>query len=154
MIRQHHRLCGYEFDQTLGDSGGQRSLASCSPQGHKELDLTQRLNNNNNPEAQCFNTPDINEVSEPHQGHCLGRTRLCVHQQNPSLWLFRLFFLSFSPTPAQFPMCSCMFPHLPVCLLSFWFLLFRFFKPGPFSKSFFRYFYFFTLQYCIGFAIH
>ena len=31
----------------LGDSGGQRSLESCSPWGHKELYTTQWLNNNN-----------------------------------------------------------------------------------------------------------
>ena len=30
----------YEFQQTLGDSGGQRSLAFCSPWGHKELNTT------------------------------------------------------------------------------------------------------------------
>ena len=24
MVRQHHRLDGHEFEQTLGDSGGQR----------------------------------------------------------------------------------------------------------------------------------
>ena len=28
------------FEQTMGDSGGQRSLACCSPWGHKELDMT------------------------------------------------------------------------------------------------------------------
>ena len=27
MVRQHHRLNGHEFEQTPGDSGGQRSLA-------------------------------------------------------------------------------------------------------------------------------
>ena len=31
LVRQHHRLNGYELEQTLGDSGGQKSLASCSP---------------------------------------------------------------------------------------------------------------------------
>ena len=31
---------GHEFKQTLGDGGGQRSLACCSPQGHRiRLDL-------------------------------------------------------------------------------------------------------------------
>ena len=34
-----------EFEQTPGDSEGQGSLACCSPWGHKELDLTWRLNN-------------------------------------------------------------------------------------------------------------
>ena len=32
---QHHRLNGYKSKQTLGDSEGQRSLASCSPQGYR-----------------------------------------------------------------------------------------------------------------------
>ena len=27
MVRQHHQLNGHEFEQSLGDSGGQRSLA-------------------------------------------------------------------------------------------------------------------------------
>ena len=31
MVRRHHRLKGQEFEQTLGDSGGQRILVSCSP---------------------------------------------------------------------------------------------------------------------------
>ena len=35
-----------EFEQTLGDSAGQGSLACCSPSGHKELDTTQWLNDN------------------------------------------------------------------------------------------------------------
>ena len=47
MVRKHHQLNGHEFEQTLGDSGGQRSLVCCSPRGHKEVDTTQKLNNNN-----------------------------------------------------------------------------------------------------------
>ena len=34
-----------EFEQTLGDSEGQESLACCSPWGGKESDRTERLNN-------------------------------------------------------------------------------------------------------------
>ena len=41
MVRQHHQLNGHEFEQSLGDSGGQRSLAGYSPWGHKKLDMTQ-----------------------------------------------------------------------------------------------------------------
>ena len=33
-------LNGHEFEQTLGDSEGQRSLACCGPWGCKELDTT------------------------------------------------------------------------------------------------------------------
>ena len=47
----HHRLNGHEFEQTLGDGEGQRSLACCSPWGHKELDTTRDLTNNNRPEG-------------------------------------------------------------------------------------------------------
>ena len=37
-VRFHHWLNGHEYEQTLGDSEGQGSLACCSPWGHKELD--------------------------------------------------------------------------------------------------------------------
>ena len=40
MVRQHHQLNGHESEQTLGDGGGQRNLACCSPLGCKELDTT------------------------------------------------------------------------------------------------------------------
>ena len=44
MVGWHHRLNGQEFEQTLGDSKRQKSLAYCSPCGHKESDMTKRLN--------------------------------------------------------------------------------------------------------------
>ena len=31
MVGWHHQLDGYEFEQTLGESEGQGSLACCSP---------------------------------------------------------------------------------------------------------------------------
>ena len=34
-------IAGHEFEQTLGDSGEQRSLTCCSPWGCKESDRTQ-----------------------------------------------------------------------------------------------------------------
>ena len=37
-----------ESAQTLGDSEGQRHQACCSPQGHKESEKTEQLNNNKN----------------------------------------------------------------------------------------------------------
>ena len=46
MVGWHQRLNGHEFEQTPGDSG-QRGLVRCSPWGCKELDTTERLNNNN-----------------------------------------------------------------------------------------------------------
>ena len=44
-VRQHHRLNGHEFEQTLGDREGQGSLGDCNPWGYEESDTTQRLNN-------------------------------------------------------------------------------------------------------------
>ena len=39
MVKKHHQLNGHEFEQTLGDSGGQRRLAVCS-HGVTESDTT------------------------------------------------------------------------------------------------------------------
>ena len=41
IVREHHWLNGHEFEQTLGDGGGQGSLAYYSPWGHKESDMTE-----------------------------------------------------------------------------------------------------------------
>ena len=46
MIGWYHRQSGREFEQSLRDGEGQGGLACCSPWGHKELDMTQQLNNN------------------------------------------------------------------------------------------------------------
>ena len=45
MVGWHHLLNGHEFEQTPGDSEGQGSLKCYSPQGRKESDTTERLNN-------------------------------------------------------------------------------------------------------------
>ena len=47
-LRWNHRLNGHESEQTLGDGEGQGSLVCCSPWGHKESDMTEWLNKNNN----------------------------------------------------------------------------------------------------------
>ena len=45
MVGWHHWLNGHEFEQTPGDGEGQESLVCCNPWGHKELDMTEQLNN-------------------------------------------------------------------------------------------------------------
>ena len=47
MVGWHHRLNGGEFKRAPGDGEGQGGLVCCSPWGHKESDMTERLNNNN-----------------------------------------------------------------------------------------------------------
>ena len=44
MVGWHHWLNGHKFEQSLGDSEGQRSLVCCSSWGRKESDMTERLN--------------------------------------------------------------------------------------------------------------
>ena len=48
MVEWHHQLSEHEFEQALGYGEGQGSLAYCSPWGHKELDMTEQWNSNNN----------------------------------------------------------------------------------------------------------
>ena len=44
MAGWHHQLDKYDFEQTPGVGDEQRSLACCSPWGHKESDTTEQLN--------------------------------------------------------------------------------------------------------------
>jgi len=44
MVGWHHWLDGHEFEQDPGVGKGHRSLACCSPRGHKELDTIEWLN--------------------------------------------------------------------------------------------------------------
>ena len=47
MVEEHHWLNGREFEPNFRDSEGQGSLACSNPWGHKQLDTTEQLNNNN-----------------------------------------------------------------------------------------------------------
>ena len=46
LVGWHHQLNGHEFEQTLGNGEGQGRLAYCGPWGCRELDVSERLNNN------------------------------------------------------------------------------------------------------------
>ena len=41
MVGWHHQLDGHEFEQALEVGDGQGRLASCSPRGRKESDMTE-----------------------------------------------------------------------------------------------------------------
>ena len=47
MVGWNHLFNEHELGQTPGDSEGQGSLKCCSPWGHKELDTTEPLSDNN-----------------------------------------------------------------------------------------------------------
>ena len=76
MVGWYHRLNGHEFEQALGDGEGQRSLMCCSPWGHKELEMTEHLINN---EKRVIR---LNEVRGAGASICAfvrrGRTSLAV----------------------------------------------------------------------------
>ena len=44
MAGWQYRLDGHEFEKALGVGDGQGGLACCDSWGHKELDMTERLN--------------------------------------------------------------------------------------------------------------
>ena len=44
MARGHHQINGHEFEQTPGDSEG-REAWDAAAHGHKELNMTEQLNN-------------------------------------------------------------------------------------------------------------
>ena len=46
MVGWHHRLNGYEFEQTPGNGEGQGIMVCCSPWEHKESDKAEQLKNN------------------------------------------------------------------------------------------------------------
>ena len=43
MVEWHHQLNGHDFEYAPGFGDGQGGLANCSPWGHKESDMTERL---------------------------------------------------------------------------------------------------------------
>ena len=48
MVGWPAQLNGHGFEHAPGVGDGQVGLACCSPRGHKESDMPERLNNNNN----------------------------------------------------------------------------------------------------------
>ena len=75
MVEWHHQLDGHEFEQALGFGEGQRSLACCSPWGHKELDTTlNKATELNWFSPLSFKLPNLRPFTlPPHKG---GRTAL------------------------------------------------------------------------------
>ena len=55
----HHQLNGHEFQQTQGDSCRHRSLACCSPWGHKESDKTATENTSQSVTLPVFSSSRI-----------------------------------------------------------------------------------------------
>ena len=86
MVGWHHRLNGHESEQTPGGSEGQRSLACCSPWGHKESDRTERLNTTTAtmdattwiPQGSAFLSLPPSRAQSLCTGHCLCWRLICT----------------------------------------------------------------------------
>ena len=46
IVGWHHQLIGHEFEQAPEDSEGPGSLVCCSPWGHEDSYMTEKLNSN------------------------------------------------------------------------------------------------------------
>ena len=68
MVGWHHRLNEHEFEQTLGDTGGQGSLACCCSWSRKESDMTEHLNSNNFVLEKSTGLPRQNKGSKTRLG--------------------------------------------------------------------------------------
>ena len=112
MVRKHHQLSGHEFEQALGDDDGQRSLACCSPWGHKEMDKTDRLH-----WSELIVDQHWSEVSRPVVDGPRLRCPFVVVESLSQVQLFATSGLQHArlPCPSPFPgVCS------KSCPLSWW----------------------------------
>ena len=79
-MRWHYQLNGHEFEQTLGDSEGQGSLACCNLWGRKVSDVTEQLTNKKcfgriNLLASCGSV--LQKDTSPHTGVRFLKTNIC-----------------------------------------------------------------------------
>ena len=72
MVGWNHQISGHEFDQTPGDSEGQRSLTCCSSWSNKQLDVTSQLNNNKQNKWGLTSGIEWGRI----YGHASGRQKL------------------------------------------------------------------------------
>ena len=75
MVGWHHRFSGQEFEQAPANGEEQGTLECCSPWGHKELDLTERLNNTKKFMTRTRSCADGNNNAE-WSGRCAASRRL------------------------------------------------------------------------------
>jgi len=68
MVGWHPQVNGHELEQAPGNSEGWGSLACCCPCSHKELDMTQRLNNKITTEIARHGGQDLGEKKRKAQG--------------------------------------------------------------------------------------
>ena len=92
----HHWLSRHEFEQAPGDAEGQGRLACCRPWGHKESDMTYRLNSNNACEGSLLGLlfcPIGLEVTLYAGTTPFWWLLLCSKFWNREVWVLQLLFI-------------------------------------------------------------
>ena len=85
MVGCHHWLDGHEFEQALGVGDGQGGLVCCSPWGHKESDMTERLMfYENGSTVKLNNFPKMHKWQHHDLNKGLNRPRVCDTEWNKS----------------------------------------------------------------------
>ena len=112
MNRWHHRFNGCKLGQTLRDGEGQGSLVCCSSWGRKELDMTERLNNN------IWADEPLNDLLCLFTAHWRTEARwyqVCLRVRSLRLFLLALpSSLRRASTPNNFRFCFLL-RQRPVC---------------------------------------
>ena len=112
MVRIHHWFNGHEFEETLGDSEGWRSLTFCSPWGFKELNMIWWLNTTDlliqfscSAVSSCLCPHGLQHFNLP----CPSPTpRACSNSCPLSWWCYPTILSSVSPVSS----CLQSFPAL------------------------------------------
>ena len=94
-LLQPHLLNGHAFEQTLGDSKGQRSQVCCSLWGHKESDTTYRLNNGNKDSGEAKVLQEGGPLPGPETG-LLSNTRKWI-VWGDTCWQSKRFYWERAP---------------------------------------------------------
>ena len=82
MTRWYHWCSEQKLGQTRGDGEGQGDLTCCSPWGFKDLDTTERLNNNNQ-----FRDTHIPAISKDMEGYTWFSWGLA--EKGGGCWIYR-----------------------------------------------------------------
>ena len=87
MVRWRHQLNGHEFQQTPGDSGGQKILVCCSPWDHKESDMTWQLINNKLAHLSVLHLGKLPLIHPPDHSVILASPLSNHTQPQPNLYI-------------------------------------------------------------------
>ena len=149
MVGWHHWLDGHEFEQTPGDSEGQRNLLCCSPCSPTRLSnwTTRTSNLRDRSVSECSPCPDSSTLQNPHYTLPLGgiapsafllavdgaQVFTCLVGSGCSMWPREASSSSFS---CGLEIIPSYLPSRSLSTLGIWKIAFPLFSRHCFSKLF------------------